>query len=110
VAISKDRIYVAGYDAENGDAQRIAVYDQEGVELFSFGGLDWLQDDAFGSVTGIVETKNGILVQDGNNRAYKLFSKDGAFIASVSADELLGTSYPWLPSMICCRIPPILCI
>lgn len=100
MAISEKRIYVAGYDAENADAQRIAVYDLKGVELFSFGGLDWMQDDAFGSVSGIVETKNGILVQDGNNRAYKLFSKDGAFIASVSADELLGTSYPWLSSMI----------
>jgi hypothetical protein len=100
VSISDTRIYVAGTDAENGDAQRIAVYDLDGKELLNFGGLDWMQDDALSSVTGIVETKNGILVQDGNNRAFKLFTKDGKFIASVSCDELLGTSYPWLSSMI----------
>jgi hypothetical protein len=62
--------------------------------------LDWTKDDAFGLVTGIVETKNGILVQDGNYRAYKMFTKDGAFIGAVDCDELLGTSYPWLSSMI----------
>lgn len=100
VAISDKRIYVAGNDSKNGDAQRIAVFDLEGNELFTFGATEWTGDDAFGSVTGIVETKNGILVQDGNSRAYKLFSKDGAFIGSVDADALLGTSYPWLSSMI----------
>ncbi len=100
VAISDKRIYVAGNDSKNGDAQRIAVFDLEGNELFTFGATEWTDDDAFGSVTGIVETKNGILVQDGNSRAYKLFSKDGAFIGSVDADALLGTSYPWLSSMI----------
>ncbi len=100
VSISDNRIYVAGSDAVNGDAQRICAYDLEGKELFSFGATDWTQGDAFGSVTGIVETKNGILVQDGNSRAYKLFSKDGSFIGSVDCDELLGTNYPWLSSMV----------
>lgn len=100
VYISDKRIYVAGSDAENGDAQRIAVFDLEGKELFSFGAADWMQDDALGSVTGIVETKNGILVQDGNYHAYKLFTKDGDFIGKVDCDELLGTSYPWLSSMV----------
>ncbi len=98
--ISDSRVYVAGYDVENGEAQRIAVYDFEGNEVMDFGGVDWTEVDAFGSVTGIVETKNGILVMDGNNRAFKLFSKDGAFIGAVEADELLGTRYPWLSSMI----------
>ena len=98
--ISDSRVYVAGYDVENNEAQRIAVYDFEGDELMDFGGLDWTEPDAFGSITGIVETKNGILVLDGNSRAFKLFSKDGAFIGAVNADELLGTNYPWLSSMI----------
>jgi hypothetical protein len=46
------------------------------------------------------ETRGGILVQDGKNRAFKLFSRDGEFLASVSADELLGTSNCWLCSMV----------
>jgi hypothetical protein len=100
VYISDKRIYVAGIDAEKGDAQRVAVYDLKGKELFSFGAEDWTRDDAFGSVTGIVETPNGILVQDGNNRALKLFSSKGVFIGTVDSDKLLGTDYPWLSSMI----------
>lgn len=100
VYLSEKRVYVAGNDAESGDAQRVAVFDLDGKELFSIGALDWTQEDAFGSITGIVETKNGILVQDGNNRSYKLFTKDGAFIGAVDGDELLGTKYPWLSSMI----------
>jgi outer membrane protein assembly factor BamB len=100
VYISDSRVYVAGFDAQNGETQRIAVYDFEGNERMDFGGVDWTQEDAFSSVVGIVETGNGILVLDGNNRAFKLFSKDGAFIGSVDADELLGTRYPWYCSMI----------
>ena len=100
VYISENRVYVAGNDAENGDVQRVAVYDLGGKELFTFGALEWTEDDALGSVTGIVETKNGILVLDGNYRAFKLFSKDGAFLGAADADPLLGTSYPWLSSMI----------
>jgi predicted secreted protein len=100
VSIAEKRIYVAGTDAEKGDAQRVAVYDLKGKELFTFGSEDWTRDDAFGSVTGIVETKNGILVQDRNNRAFKLFSNKGVFIGSVASDALLGTDYPWLSSMI----------
>ena len=100
VAISDTRIYVAGTDAQTGDAQRVAVYDLEGKELFTFGAEDWMADDAFGSVTGIVETSGGILVQDGNYRAFKLFSQQGEFLGMVESDKLLGTDYPWLSSMI----------
>ncbi len=100
VSITDKRIYVAGTDAEKGDAQRVGVYDLDGKELFTFGAEDWSADDAFGSVTGVVETKSGILVQDGNYRAFKLFSHQGEFLGSVDSDKLLGTNYPWLSSMI----------
>ncbi len=100
IAISNTRIYVAGSDAEKGEAQRVAVYDLDGKELFTFGAEDWTKDDAFGSVTGIVETSEGILVLDGNYRAFKLFSRQGEFIGTVDGDSLLGTDYPWLSSMI----------
>ncbi len=100
VYVSNTRIYVAGTDVLNGDAQRVAVFDLEGKELYTFGGTEWTQDDAFGSVTGIVETSNGILVLDGNYRALKMFDKDGQFLWSVDSDPLLGTDYPWLSSMV----------
>ena len=100
LTITNDRIYVAGTDALNNDAQRAAALDLDGKELFDFGGKDWTEEDSLGSVTGIVETSSGILVQDGNSREYKLFSIDGAYIGSVGSDDLLGTDYPWLSSMI----------
>ena len=99
-AISDTRIYVAGTDAKEGDAQRVGVYDLSGTELFTFGNTDWMADDALGSVTGIVETANGILILDGNSRAFKLFSLEGEFLGQVECDALLGTDYPWLSAMV----------
>ncbi len=100
IAISDTQIYVAGTDATKGDAQRVAVLDLQGNELLSFGAEDWMADDAFGSVTGILETPNSILVQDGNYRVFKLFSRQGEFVGAAECDPLLGTDYPWLSSMI----------
>ncbi|MHC1786923.1 MAG: hypothetical protein AB9880_07675 [Christensenellales bacterium] len=100
VAITDTRIYVAGTDALKGESQRVAVYDLEGQELLTLGAEDWTADDAFGSVTGLVETPAGLLVQDGNYRAFKLFSPQGLFLGEVESDKLLGTDYPWLSSMI----------
>jgi hypothetical protein len=100
VAITDDRIYVAGNDALSGDVQRCAAFDLAGNELFSFGNTEWSADDAFGSVTGIVETNSGILVQDANMRDFKLFSRDGVFLGKADCDDLLGTDYPWLSSML----------
>lgn len=100
VAISDTSIYVAGTDAQEGDAQRVAVFDLEGRELFTFGNKDWTADDAFGSVTGIAELPGGILVLDGNYRAFKLFSFEGEFLGQAESDALLGTDYPWLSAMV----------
>lgn len=100
VAISPDRVYVAGTDALEGDAQRVAVYDLDGNELFTFGGADWTADDAFGSVTGIIQTGDSILVMDGNYRAFKLFDLQGNFLGMADCDKLLGTDYPWLTSIV----------
>lgn len=100
VAISDDRVYVAGTDALEGDAQRVAVYSPEGEELFTFGSADWTADDAFGSVTGIIQTGDSILVMDGNYRAFKLFDLQGNFLGMADCDDLLGTDYPWLTSII----------
>ena len=100
VAITPDRVYVAGTDVLEGDAQRVAVYDLDGNELFTFGGADWTADDAFGSVTGIIQTGDSILVMDGNYRAFKLFDLQGNFLGMADCDKLLGTDYPWLTSIV----------
>ena len=100
VAITDDRIYVAGTDALEGDAQRVAVYNLDGEELFTFGGADWTADDAFGSVTGIIQTGDSILVMDGNYRAFKLFDLQGSFLGMANSDDTLGTDYPWLSSIV----------
>jgi len=100
VSISDKYIYVSGNDAESGDVQRVSVFDLDGKELITFGAEDWTADDAFGSITGIVETSNGILVQDGNYRSFKMFTREGKLLWSVECDKLLGTNYPWLSSMI----------
>jgi hypothetical protein len=96
VYVAQDRVYVAGTDAMSGDSQRVAAFDLMGNELFTFGATDWMKDDAFGSVTAMVETPSGILVLDGNYRALKLFSLTGEFVGQVeNVDGLLGTDYPW---------------
>lgn len=99
ITITPEHIFVAGSDILTNDAVRIAMYDLAGNELATFGGSDWTDDSAFGSVAGIVETGNGILVQDGYYQEYKLFSLDGTFLGSADCDDLLGTDYPWPLSM-----------
>lgn len=100
VAISDDRIYVAGTDVLEEGSQRVAAYSLDGEELFTFGSADWAKDDAFGSVTGIIQTKDSILVMDGNYRAFKLFDLQGSFLGMADCDDLLGTDYPWLTSIV----------
>ena len=100
IAITSDAIFVAGSDATMDNATRIAMYDFDGNELVTFGGADWLDDSAFSSVSGIVQTENGILVQDNYDRNYKLFALDGTFIGLADTDDLLGTDYPWPVAMV----------
>ena len=76
------------------------MYDLNGNELATFGGSDWSDDATFGSVSGIVETENGIIAQDGYYQEYKLFAFDGTLLGVVECDDLLGTDYPWPASMI----------
>jgi hypothetical protein len=100
IMITDDHIYVAGSDITTEYAVRIVMYDFDGNERAVFGSDDWMDESAFGSVAGIVETDNGILVLDGLYQKIKLFSKDGTFLGMVSLDELLGTSNPWPLTMV----------
>ena len=94
ILITTDHIFVAGPDTSSAHPIRIAMYDLEGNELAVYGSDDWMSPAALGSVTGIVETRNGIFVQDGLYREYKLFVLDGTFVGAVRCDELLGTNNP----------------
>lgn len=91
ITVSQDHIFVAGTDASTDYATRIAMYDLDGNELAVFGATDWSDDAYIGSVAGIVQTQNGVLVQDGSYYSYKLFAMDGTFLGSIPCDELLGT-------------------
>lgn len=95
IIITADNVFVAGSDATTEYATRVAMYDFDGNELAIFGSSDWLDDSAIGSVTGIVQTNNGILVQDGFYNDFKLFAMDGAFLGKIDCDDLLGTDNPW---------------
>ncbi len=99
IHITEDRIYVAGTDSLSDDAHRVAVFNLNGEELFTFGGKAFSDEDTLGSVTGILESKDNILVMDGNYRAFKLFSLQGDYLGKISCDPFLGTDYPWLASM-----------
>ena len=37
---------------------------------------------------------------DGNYRAFKLFDLQGSFLGKADSDDLLGTDYPWLTSIV----------
>ena len=99
-AITDDKIFVAGSDALADDYTRIAMYDFDGNELMTFGSTDWLDDSYIGSVAGIVQTTNGILVLDSFYNSIKLFKLDGTYLGSADCDPLLGTQYPWPVSMV----------
>lgn len=95
ITVTSDHIFVAGSDAQSDNTTRIAMYDLDGNELATFGGAGWSDPSAFGSVAGIVQTGNGLLVLDGYYQDFKLFAMDGTFLGSASCDDLLGTDYPW---------------
>ena len=100
ILITDDHIFVAGSDASTAYAVRIAMYDFDGNELAVFGSDDWMDDSAFGSVAGIVETDSGIIVLDGFYQDFKLFGMDGTFIGMADCDDLLGTNDPWPLTMV----------
>ncbi|MBN1776681.1 MAG: hypothetical protein JW811_01030 [Clostridiales bacterium] len=95
IQITPDYIFVGGVDSATEYATRIAMYDLDGNELAVFGSEDWSDYSAIGSVAGIAQTNNGILVMDGYNEDIKLFALDGSFLGLIGCDELLGTDNPW---------------
>ncbi|HPF88388.1 MAG TPA: hypothetical protein PK537_10100 [Candidatus Limiplasma sp.] len=93
IAVTQDAVFVAGTDATTDYATRIAMYDFDGNELAVYGSTDWLNDSAIGSVSAMIQTPNGILVQDAFYGSLILFALDGTYLGSVACDDLLGTQY-----------------
>jgi hypothetical protein len=99
VAITDSFILVAGNTAGEDTHFKIQVYDHDGNEKMLLGGEDISDPDCLGSITGMAETKNGIVATDGNMRTILFWKKDGTFIGSIKVKDLFGTDYPWLEDM-----------
>lgn len=93
--ISNDHIMVAGNRAED-NMTIITVYDVDGNQILELGAAESGSPDTLGSITGMVETENGFVAIDGNSRAIHFWNKDGAHLGRISAEDIFGTSYPWL--------------
>lgn len=99
VAITDDKILVAGSTAGDDSSTKIVVYNQKGKELYKLGGEDFAAPDSLGSITGMVETKNGFVAADGNMRKIQFWNKKGKHIGTIDAEDIFGTSYPWIEDM-----------
>jgi len=91
--ITDSYILVSGGHAEEKE-QVVVVYDHNDNEKFE---LEWTMPDrsGLGSITGMVETKNGFLATDGNMRQIVLWNKDGAYMGMIKINDLIGASYCW---------------
>ncbi len=93
--IGQNHIFVTGSSAKNNE-HGIFIYDLNGKLQLVLGDKEFGEPDSLGSVTTVVETKNGFMGLDGNMRTIGLWKKDGTFIAGVDDGDLFGTRYPWL--------------
>lgn len=93
--MSQDHIFVTGSSVKN-DEHAIFIYDLNGKLQLVLGDKEFGEPDSLGSVTTVVETKNGFMGLDGNMRTVNLWKEDGTFIAGVDDGDLFGTRYPWL--------------
>ncbi len=99
VAISEDRVYVNGVNADSDSF--IRVYDLDANLIHELGGLEFGVDpDVIGSITQIASTDNGIIALDGNLRSLLIWNHAGEFIANVEVEDLFNVEYPWVSSII----------
>lgn len=99
VAITENNILVAGSTAEEDQSTKIAIYNHKGKKVSELGGKSIEDPDMLGSITGMVETKNGFVAADGNMRKFQFWNKKGKHIGTIEAEEIFGTSYPWIEDM-----------
>lgn len=70
--------------------------DFDGNIVHTLGNVETNEDGALGAISAAFETDNGFIVVDSNYRALYFWDKDGGFIKKVRAEDLFGTSYPWM--------------
>lgn len=91
ISITENYVFVCGSDKDN--KHRVFQYDYNGNFKRTLNDKD---GDGLGSITGLVETPNGILGLDGNLRNVVVWNdaSDNA-IAEMSDTTIFGTYYPW---------------
>ncbi|MDD6269770.1 MAG: hypothetical protein PUA84_06935 [Oscillospiraceae bacterium] len=95
VFITKDYILISGSSADD-NRHRLFMFDHNGNYLKT---LADEENDSLGSITGAVQTDNGILAVDGNMRTVILWDNDGKYIGEVNDGDLFGTNYPWISGL-----------
>ncbi|MGN1404483.1 MAG: hypothetical protein ACI4XB_09205 [Ruminococcus sp.] len=97
ISITKDYILVSGSAADDS-GHKLFVFDHSGAHLKTLTDAD---GESLGSITGAVQTDNGILAIDGNLRNVILWNLDGGCLGEAEDSDLFGTSYPWISGL--CR-------
>ena len=95
VFITKDYILISG-NAADDSGHKLFMFDHSGKYLKT---LADEEDGSLGSITGAVQTDNGILAVDGNMRSVILWDNDGKFIGEADDGDLFGTDYPWISGL-----------
>ncbi len=95
VFITKDYILISG-NAADDSGHKLFMFDHSGKYLKT---LADEEDGSLGSITGAVQTDNGILAVDGNMRTVILWDNDGKFIGEADDGDLFGTNYPWISGL-----------
>ncbi len=95
VFITKDYILISGSAADES-GHKLFMFDHSGKYLKT---LADEEDGSLGSISGVVQTDNGILAVDGNMRTVILWDNDGKCLGEANDGDLFGTNYPWISGL-----------
>lgn len=95
VFITKDYILISG-NAADDSGHKLFMFDHSGKYLKT---LADEEDGSLGSITGAVQTDNGILAVDGNMRTVILWDNEGKCLGEADDGDLFGTDYPWISGL-----------
>lgn len=95
VFVTEDYIVISG-SASDDTGHKVFVLDHNGAYIKTLSGPD---GNSLGSITGAIQTKNGILAIDGNLRNITLWDNDGNYLGTADDGQLFGTDYPWISGL-----------
>ena len=95
VFITKDYILISG-NAADDSGHKLFVFDHSGKYLRT---LADSEGESLGSITGAVQTDNGIMAIDGNMRTVVLWDNEGKCLGEADDSNLFGTNYPWISGL-----------